>query len=251
MGGGILSRCNLLHVFFDVCQSKMHPDCGVSPVSKAMAGSKKAMVFRQQSYAILMGQHSCTVGAGLLHYRCQGAALFLALLFESLYSYESVGKAMLDFWFSYAGLLVQLCWTFGTRMLYSSGTVFSICLQTISRRIKSLELRVKNVALFSLRCDLELMNLETLNCINGFPFGRRTLFLHSTCCLALCKPAATELKIKKRSRIARMHTESFTRIRFLIFFLFDLSFDFLFDFDCALAGQEGFKTDSFFGFFAY
>ena len=88
MGGGILSRCNRLHVFFDVCQSKMHSGYGGFPVSKAMVGSKKAMIFRQQSYGILMVQHSCTVGAGLLHYRCQGAALFLALLFESLYSYE-------------------------------------------------------------------------------------------------------------------------------------------------------------------
>ena len=43
--------------------------------------------------------------------------------------------------YSYGILLVYLCWTLGTRMLYSSGTVFSICLQTISRRIKSLELR--------------------------------------------------------------------------------------------------------------
>ena len=31
---------------------------------------------------------------------------------------------MLDLWYSYAGPLVYLCWTFGTRMLYSSGTVF-------------------------------------------------------------------------------------------------------------------------------
>ena len=102
----------------------MHSGYGGIPVSKAMVGSKKAMIFRQQSYGILMVRHSCIVGAGLLHYRCQGAALFLALLFESLYSYESVGKAMLDCWFSYAGLLVQLCWTFGTIMLYYSGTVF-------------------------------------------------------------------------------------------------------------------------------
>ena len=129
------------------------------PRQQSYGWQQKSYAIPSQSYAILMVQHSCTVGAGLLHYRCQGAALFLALLFESLYSYESVGKAMLDLWFSYAGLLVQLCWTFGTRMLYSSGTVFSICLQTISRRIKS---------------------LETLNCIIGFPFGRRTLFLHSS-----------------------------------------------------------------------
>ena len=164
-----------------------------------------------------MVRHRCTVGAGLLHYRCQGAALFLALLSKVFTQLKSVGKAMLDLWFSYAGLLVQLCWTFGTRMLYSSGTVFSICLQTISRGIKSLELRVKNVALFSLRCDLELMNSETLNCIIGFPFGRRTLFLHSTCCIALCKPAATELKSKNAHGLHGCNGV-FSRIRFLIFF---------------------------------
>ena len=137
-----------------------------------------------------MVRHSCTVGAGLLHYRCQGAALFLALLFESLYSYEKC-------WYSYAGPLVPECFT-----------PLVLFFQFVYRQYQG-ELRVKNVALFSLRCDLELMNLETLNCIIGFPPGRRTSFLHSTCCLALCKPAATELEIKKRSRIARMHTESF------------------------------------------
>ena len=56
--------------------------------------------------------------------------------------------------------------------------------------------------------------------------------------MALCKPAATELKSKNAHGL---HTESFTRIRFLIFFIFDLSFDFLFD--CTLTGQKGFQTD--------
>ena len=57
-----------------------------------------------------------------------------------------------------------------------------------------------------------------LNPIIGFPSGRRTLFLHSICCLALCEPAATELKIKKRSRIAQIFFGVFSRIRFLIYF---------------------------------
>ena len=43
----------------------------------------------------------------------------------------TVSIPMLDCWYSYAEPLVYLCCTFGTRMLYSSGTVFSICLQTI------------------------------------------------------------------------------------------------------------------------
>ena len=67
-GGGEFFRIAIYCMcFFDVCQSKMHSGCGVFPVSKAMVGGKKAMICRQQSYAILMVQHSCTVGAGLLH----------------------------------------------------------------------------------------------------------------------------------------------------------------------------------------
>ena len=40
---------------------------------------------------------------------------------------------MLYCWYTYAILLVYLCYTVGTRALYFSGTVFSICLQAISR----------------------------------------------------------------------------------------------------------------------
>ena len=36
-----------------------------------------------------------------------------------------VSIAMLHYWYTYAGLLVYLCWTVGTSMLYFSGTVFS------------------------------------------------------------------------------------------------------------------------------
>ena len=50
---------------------------------------------------------------------------------------KTVGIPMLDFWYTYAEPLVYLCWTFGTRMLYSSGTVFSICLHdNIKARIR-------------------------------------------------------------------------------------------------------------------
>ena len=38
-----------------------------------------------------------------------------------------------------------------------------------------------------------------------FSFLPSFFILHSTCCLALCKPAATELKIKKRSRIITLN----------------------------------------------
>ena len=76
--------------------------------------------------------HPCrTVGATMLHLWCQGAALLLALLFESLYMTFGDGIAMLDCWYTYAGLLVHLCWTFGTRILYSSGTVFLFNLQPV------------------------------------------------------------------------------------------------------------------------
>ena len=76
----------------------------------------------------------------MLHLWCKGAALLLALLFESLYSgfsvghcYDTVGIPMLYCRYTYAVLSVSLCGTFGTRMLCFSGTVFSICLQAISR----------------------------------------------------------------------------------------------------------------------
>ena len=57
----------------------------------------------------LSGVHLCrTVGAPMLHLWCQGAALFLALLFESLYCWYAyaVGIPMLYCWYTYAGLLV-------------------------------------------------------------------------------------------------------------------------------------------------
>ena len=69
-----------------------------------MLSARQAAVYGQYSYEILSVQLCRTIGAGLLHCWCQGAALFLALLFE-------VFKAMPNYRSSYAGLLVQLCWT--------------------------------------------------------------------------------------------------------------------------------------------
>ena len=77
--------------------------------------------------------------------------------------------------------------------------------------------------------------------------GRRTLFLHSICCMALCEPAATERKSKNTHGLSQMQRSLFTDLffDFCLDFLFDFyfDFDFRFDFDCTLTGQGGFKTD--------
>ena len=57
---------------------------------------------------------------------------------------------------------------------------------------------------------------------SGFSVGRRTLFLHSHCCIALCEPAATEQKTKKRSRNI---TDFFRSLYGSVFWFF--RFDFL------------------------
>ena len=82
-----------------------------------------------------------TGSIAMLHCWCNYAEplVFLCWTFGTRMLYSSgttktVGIPMLDCWYSYAEPLVFLCWTFGTRMLYSSGTVFSICLQAISKR---------------------------------------------------------------------------------------------------------------------
>ena len=49
-------------------------------------GRKKAALYRQYSYGILLVQLCCTFGARVLHLWCQDAALLLALLSESLYA---------------------------------------------------------------------------------------------------------------------------------------------------------------------
>ena len=49
-----------------------------------------AVVYRQFRYEIMSVHLCCTFGARGLHFWCKGAALLLALLFESLYSGFSV-----------------------------------------------------------------------------------------------------------------------------------------------------------------
>ena len=55
----------------------------------------EAMVYREISYGIPRVYLCCTIGAPMLHFLCQGAALLPALLFVSLYRWlflsESVG----------------------------------------------------------------------------------------------------------------------------------------------------------------
>ena len=85
-----------------------------------MLSARQAAVYGLYSCEILSVQLCRTIGAGLLHCWCQGAALFLALLFE-------VFKAMPNYQYSYAGLLVQLCWTIGIAMLdcwYQNAALF-------------------------------------------------------------------------------------------------------------------------------
>ena len=65
-------------------------------------GRKKAALYRQYSYGILLVQLCCTFGARVLHLWCQNVLLFWHCQ---------------DFWYSYAGLSVFLCWTVGIAML--------------------------------------------------------------------------------------------------------------------------------------
>ena len=68
---------------------------------------------------------------GSCHYRCQGAALFLALSEAAVYrefTYD-VSIAMVYCRYTYAGLLVPDSWTFGTRQLDFSGTIILKSLQ--------------------------------------------------------------------------------------------------------------------------
>ena len=58
-----------------------------------------------------------------------------------------------------------------------------------------------------------------------YSYSNNIYVVRQYCCMTLCEPAATELKIKKRSRIARMQRSLFTDSFFD--FSFDLSFDFL------------------------
>ena len=76
-----------------------------------MLSARQAAVYGQYSCEILSVQLCRTIGAGLLHCWCQGAALFLALLFE-------VFKAMPNYQYIYVELSVYLCWTVGISMLH-------------------------------------------------------------------------------------------------------------------------------------
>ena len=72
--------------------------------------------------------------------------------------------------------------------------------------------------------DCIFLSAAALRFYIGFPFGRRTLFLHSHCCLALCEPAATELKSKNAHGASRIfngvfYTDSFFDFLFLIYLL--------------------------------
>ena len=95
-----------------------------------MLSARQAAVYGLYSYEILSVQLCRTIGAGLPHCWCQGAALFLALLFEvfksyaelSVYLCRTIGISMPNYRYIYAGLLVYLCWTVGTRMPHFFGT---------------------------------------------------------------------------------------------------------------------------------
>ena len=59
-----------------------------------------AVVYQRYRYEILSVYLCCTVGVPMLHLWCQGAALLLALLFESHYSGFSVGQIRQISWSS-------------------------------------------------------------------------------------------------------------------------------------------------------
>ena len=85
----------------------------------------------QYSYGILSVYLCRTFGARGLHYRCQGAALFLALLEAAVFREftHDVSIAMVYCRYTYAGLLVPDSRTLGTRQLDFSGTIILKSLQ--------------------------------------------------------------------------------------------------------------------------
>ena len=103
----------------------------------------RPLFFRQECILLVTGiqwasrKQRHTGRIAMLHYRCNYAAHLVPDSCTFLTPFFCDVLPMLDYRYTYAVLSVYLCWTFGTRMLYSSGTVFSICLQAISRRIKS------------------------------------------------------------------------------------------------------------------
>ena len=81
--------------------------------------------------SIAMGWCQCTYAAPLV----QGCCTFTGTIIRKSLQWLFCHIAMIYCRYTYAVLSVSLCCTFGTRMLCFSGTVFSICLQAISRWI--------------------------------------------------------------------------------------------------------------------
>ena len=75
-------------------------------------------------------------------------------------------------WYTYAILLVYLCYTVGTRALYFSGTVFSICLQGDIREGNSFISYINRVIPLGTGDDGSIHETE----IGETTSGRRTLF---------------------------------------------------------------------------
>ena len=145
--------------------------------------TRLAMVYMEIRYGIQGEYLCCTFGARVLHFWGQGAALFLALLFVSLYSGFSVGQT---FWFSFD----HDC-TLAGQMGFKTDFAWK---------------------------KREYIFFRTL-------IGRigRIFILHSHRCIALCKPAATELESKNAHGVSPIYFGVFSRIRFLI-----ISFWFIF-----------------------
>ena len=82
---------------------------------KEQNGMDEAMVYREIRYGIPRVYLCCTIGAPVLHFLCQGAALLLALLFVSLYSGFSVGQIRQISWSSDYNSYANICF-FRTRI---------------------------------------------------------------------------------------------------------------------------------------
>ena len=92
------------------------------------------------SYLVPTVQHRYTNSIAMLHYQysyaalsVQGCCTFTGTIIRKSLQWLFCHIAMIYCRYTYAVLSVSLCYTFGTRMLCFSGTVFSICLQAISR----------------------------------------------------------------------------------------------------------------------
>ncbi len=81
------------------------PTVSATPVRKPMNQVREAAVCREYSYAALLVQGCCTVGARLLHYRYTYAGLTVYLCWTD-------GIPMLDYRYTYAEPSVPGCYTF-------------------------------------------------------------------------------------------------------------------------------------------